>query len=116
MSDYKRGDIWLANAAKHTVGGQEHKRPVLIISNNKYNDSSNEVICLHITTDTKHEYGIPLDYKKDFEMNKLVDPSAVRFDAVGRYSISIFEKKLGKVKEEKILKIIESLNSLLRES
>jgi len=113
MSDYKRGDIWLANAAKHTIGGQEHKRPVLIISNDKYNDAGEEVICLHLTTDTKHEYGISLDYKKDMEMSKLADPSAVRFDAIGRYKTGIFEKKLGKVKEEKIAKIIERLDSIL---
>ena len=114
MSDCKRGDIWLANAARHTIGGAEHKRPVLIISNSRYNDASDEPICLHLTTDIKHECGIPLDYKKDMEMNRLVDPSAVRFDAIGRYSASVFEKKLGKVKEEKLAKIIGRLNALLQ--
>jgi len=114
MSDFKRGDIWLAREARHTAGDVEHRRPVLIISNDRYNDSSEEPICLHLTTDIKHEHGIGLDYKKDMEMNRLVDPSAVRFDAIGRYRTSIFEKKLGKVKEEKLREIIRQLNSLLR--
>ena len=114
MSDYRRGDIWLARAAKHTVDDAEHKRPVLIISNDKYNDSSEEPICLHLTTDIKHERALQLDYRKDMEMNKLVDPSAVRFDAIGRYRTSIFEKKLGKLKEEKLRAIISQLNTLLR--
>ncbi|GEM_PF-1737300 len=115
MSDFKRGDIWLASEARHTASNIAHKRPVLIISNNKYNDSSNEPICLHLTTDTKHECGVELDYEKDMEMNRLVDPSSVRFDAISRYRTSIFEKKLGRVKEEKLRKIIKKLNWLIKE-
>jgi hypothetical protein len=41
ISDYKRGGIWLAKAAKHTIDNIEHKRPVL-------------------TTGIKHEYIIEL--------------------------------------------------------
>jgi len=113
MTDFKRCGIWLAKSAQWSSVGEEHKRPVLIISNDKYNENSEEVICLHLTTDIHHEYCVELDYARDMEMNKLVDRSAVRYDAIARYPVRIFEKKLGTMKESKVSEIIKKLNSLL---
>jgi mRNA interferase MazF len=113
MTDFTRGSIWLAKSARWSADGTEHKRPVLIVSNNKYNSNSEEVICMHITTDVRHECSLMLDYSHDMEANRLVDASAVRYDAIARYPVRIFEKKLGAVKEEKLAELVKKLVALL---
>jgi mRNA-degrading endonuclease toxin of MazEF toxin-antitoxin module len=113
VSEHKQRDIWLTASARHAAGGERHVRPVLIISNDRYNDENDEIICLHLTTDVRHGHAVPLDLQKDMKMNRLVDESAVRYDAVSRYPKAIMLKKLGKIRAEKLATILSKLSGLL---
>ncbi len=113
MGDYQQCDIWLAESARHTVDGQKHKRPIIIISNNEYNDKHTEYICLHLTTRLDAEYTIPLS-NSDFEKSRLTEDSAIRYDSINRYSKEFFSKKLGIIKKEKLAEAIIRINQILK--
>ncbi len=113
MSDYHQCDIWLSESAHHAQDGQRHKRPIVIISSDKYNESNDEIICLHLTTRLDHENAISL-IKSDFEKSHLVDDSAVRFDSITRYSKNVLSKKLGEIKREKLRQIVAKTVELIK--
>lgn len=113
MSEHHRGDIWLSETARHSQDGAKHKRPVLIVSKDSYNDLNDEVICLHLTTRLDHDYAIPL-VKTDFEKSLLVDDSAVRYDSITRYSKDVLSKKLGILKTAKLTQVIGKTIELVK--
>ena len=113
MDNFNRGDVWLAKWAKNTLDGRIEARPAIIASNAGYNAENDEVICLHLTTNTKHEYALSLN-DNDFEKNLMVDKSAVRFDIIARHSKNSLVKKLAVLKKSKLEQAVAKTIGLIK--
>ncbi len=114
MSDFPPGSVWLCKTARTTADGSIKVRPAVVISNDSYNDKNEEVICLHLSTDSHHQFAIPLDYKKDMEKCELAEPSAIRYDIVARYSKHALVKKFGTIRKEKLAHAIGKFIELIK--
>ncbi len=88
------------------------KRPVVIISNDKYNSSSNDVIVLAVTSNiTVKSNGITLS-QKDMGTGVLIKPSKIRTDKIFTISKQLIIKTFGKIKPEVIEKIKKDMMKL----
>lgn len=86
------------------------KRPVLVLSNSLHHMNNNDMICCAITSSSKQFHkGIVLE-KQDFEsgylrVNSAVIPSKL-FTILQKRAI----KRIGRLKPEKTIEVIKSLN------
>jgi len=107
-----RGDIIWADL--NPVKGQEQagQRPVLVLSNDVFNEKSGTVIALAITSQPQRA-GFPLTY----ELAELGLPkrSWVKISQVRTLSVERLGKKIGRVSPGEIDTIMEGLNEILSE-
>lgn len=105
-------DVWLMNAP-YSDYSEEKVRPVIIISNNDYNNQLVDFLGMHITTRKEHPYAIKI-FDSDFVTGGLNRESIVRFDTVTRYEERLLVKKIGKIKKEFYQKIYEKVVELIK--
>ena len=110
MARILRGDIVWADL--NPVRGREQAglRPVLILSENVFNEHSGTVIAVAITSQPQRA-GFPLTY--ELVGSGLPKPSWVKISQIRTLSIERIGKKIGKVKPEELDTIIEGLNEIL---
>lgn len=87
-------------------------RPVLVLSNSSFNNLSNDVIVCGITTNTIKDYYSISITNKDLEQGKLHSDCSIKVESILRIDKRIVIKKIGKVKEEILSKVMEKLHSL----
>ena len=88
------------------------KRPVLIISNNKYNRSNKDFICCGITSNVKDtDYSVFID-TQDLSIGFLTQPSIIKVDKIFTLDQSIIIKTIGKANSEIIKKVKNELFKL----
>jgi len=87
-------------------------RPVLIISNNKYNLSSEDIIVCGISSKQKYSIWNIAITSKDLESGNLNEESIIKVDRIIKISKKIIIKKIGKLKENKFEEIKEKLKLL----
>jgi len=88
------------------------RRLALVISNSKYNKSSEDLILLKITSKDK---GTPFDIEltnKDMEQGELVLDSYVMADNPVTTYIQNITQKAGKVSKQKLLEVKEKMKEL----
>jgi mRNA interferase MazF len=109
---YKQGEILLIPLPFTDLSSQK-KRPVLVLSNNKYNLATDDVIVAAITSnvDTK-PYIVPLT-NNGLSQGTLKVDSCVRADKIYTLSQSIIIKSLGQVKVGIINVVKEKIDSLM---
>jgi mRNA interferase MazF len=107
-----RGEIFWADL--NPVKGQEQAglRPVLILSNDIFNEKSGTVIALAITSQPQ-KAGFPLTY--ELAGSQLPKRSWVKISQIRTLSIERLGRKIGRVKPEEIDTVIEGLNEILSE-
>ena len=88
------------------------KRPVLILSNNRFNSRSEDLICCSITSNLNRREGISIT-QADMEEGKIYFDSRVKPSSIHTLNKSLIEKKLGKLRSLKTHQVIEELNKLL---
>jgi mRNA interferase MazF len=112
MARILRGDIVWAdlNPAK----GQEQAglRPVLVLSNDLFNEKSGTVIALAITGQAQRA-GFPLTY--ELEETRLPKRSWVKISQVRTLSVERIGKKIGRLDPGELDTILEGLNEILSE-
>lgn len=85
------------------------RRPVVVLSNNRYNRSKNDVIVAAITSNVQtNEYGIVIDHL-DVEQGNLRHQSMVRTDKIYTLNQQIILKRFGRLKLQKYHEVIRSI-------
>jgi mRNA interferase MazF len=88
------------------------KRPVLVISNNKYNRANRDFICCGITSNVEDaDYSVPID-TQDFQFGFLAQPSKIKVDRITILEQSLIIKTIGRVNIEIIEKVKDELFKL----
>src|SRR3989344_2028276 len=89
-------------------------RPVIVLSNDEFNEHSEDIIAIGITSNiSKDIYSLKLD-NKDLKEGKLMTKCMVKIENILRLDKSLIIKKIGKVKKEKLDKIIKIFNEIIK--
>ena len=87
-------------------------RPVIIVSNNKFNDFSADIIVCAITTNIiKDHYTIKID-NTELEENNIKEECCIKVENILKIDKKLIIKKIDRIKENKFVKIIKIINSL----
>ena|SRR5437868_5136575 len=109
MARILRGEIRWADL--NPVRGREQAglRPVLILSQDIFNERSGTVIAMALTTQTQRA-GFPLTLELDNDANKR---SWVKISQIRTLAIERIGKKIGKVSPEQLARVIDGLNEII---
>ena len=110
MARILRGDIRWADL--NPVRGREQAglRPVLIISQDVFNQRSETVIAMAITSQAQHA-GFPLTF--EIKSTRLPKQSWVKISQIRTLSIERIGKKIGAISSEELEEVIEGLNEII---
>jgi len=105
-----RGDILWANLDPTLGHEQSGSRPVLILSQNVFNDRSGTVIAV-VLTSQQPKAGFPLTL--ELSDSRLPKRSWVKISQIRTLSTQRLGKKLGKATAQELADIIEGLNEII---
>jgi mRNA interferase MazF len=105
-----RGDILWANLDRTQGHEQSGSRPVLVLSQNVFNDRSGTVIAVALTSQ-QPSAGFPLTI--ELSDASLPKKSWVKISQIRTLSVQRLGKKLGKATAEELTDIIEGLNEII---
>ena len=112
MARILRGEIYWADL-NPTIGHEQAGfRPVLIISNNIFNQRSGTVIALAITSQ-QQKARFPLTY--ELANTKLPKKSWVKISQIRTLSTLRIKDKLSEVNPEELFQIIDGLNEIIND-
>ncbi len=111
MARILRGDILWANLDPTQGHEQSGLRPVLVLSQDVFNERSGTVIAVALTSQEQRA-GFPLT----FELSSVALPkkSWVKISQIRTLSVKRLGKKIGKASLEELELIIEGLNEIIR--
>ena len=110
MARILRGDIAWADLNRVRGREQAGLRPVLVLSEDVFNEHSGTVIAVAITSQPQRA-GFPLTY--ELAGSGLPKPSWVKISQIRTLSVERIGKKIGKLRPEELDIIIEGLNEIL---
>ena len=110
MARILRGGIYWADLNPVIGSVQGGLRPVLILSENVFNERSGTIIAVALTSQPQRA-GYPLTLK--LKSSKLPKRSWVKISQIRTLSIKRLRKKIGAAKPEEINLIIEGLNEII---
>lgn len=110
MARILRGDILWANLDPTLGHEQSGSRPVLILSQNVFNDRSGTVIAVALTSQ-QPSAGFPLTLA--LSDPRLPKQSWVKISQIRTLSVQRLGKKLGRATPEELADIIEGLNEII---
>jgi mRNA interferase MazF len=110
MAGILRGDIHWADLNPVVGSEQGGFRPVLVLSQNIFNDRSGTVIAAAVTSQPQ-KAGFPLTL--ELSNTKLPKESSVKISQVRTLSTKRIGKKLGSVTPEELLSVIDGLNEII---
>jgi mRNA interferase MazF len=93
---YEQGDIVLIPYPFTDLSGIK-KRPVMVLSNKKYNQKSEDVVTCGITSNIKDQNFSIVIEQKDLTTGMLPKTSSIKPDKIFSLDKSLIIKKLGKV-------------------
>jgi mRNA interferase MazF len=110
MARILRGDILWANLDPTLGHEQSGSRPVLVLSQNIFNDRSGTVIAVALTSQ-QPSAGFPLTL--ELSDPRLPKKSWVKISQIRVLSVQRLGKKLGKATPQELEDIIEGLNEII---
>lgn len=110
MARILRGDIYWANLDPTLGNEQAGLRPVLILSQDVFNERSGTVIAVALTSQEQRA-GFPLTL--ELANTSLPKKSWVKISQIRTLSTKRLGKKLGKVSDDEIEQVIEGLNEII---
>lgn len=110
MARILRGDIVWATLDPTIGNEQQGHRPVVVISENVFNEKSGTVIALAITSREPH-VGFPLTL--ELSSKKLPKTSWVKISQIRTLSIKRIGAKIGSASLKELEQILEGLNEIL---
>ncbi len=111
MINYKRGDVVLVPfpfSDQATI----KKRPAIIISTNKYNDNSSDVIIIAVTSQINNSMGIGECLIIDWQKAGLIKISSIK-PAISTIEKTLILKNLGKLSDRDMCSMNNALCKLL---
>ncbi|MEF9426537.1 MAG: type II toxin-antitoxin system PemK/MazF family toxin [Candidatus Mariimomonas ferrooxydans] len=110
MARILRGEIRWADL--NPVRGHEQAglRPVLILSHDIFNEQSETVIAMALTSQPQHA-GFPLTL--ELKEGKLPKQSWVKMSQIRTLSMERIGKKIGRVSLEELIQVVEGLNEII---
>ncbi|MBI3623732.1 type II toxin-antitoxin system PemK/MazF family toxin [Candidatus Pacearchaeota archaeon] len=89
-------------------------RPVIVISNDEFNQHSEDILVVGVTSNvSKDKYSVKLD-NKDLEEGKLLTNCIVKVENILRLDRGLIIKKIGKTNKEKLKEIINIFNNIVK--
>ncbi len=110
MAGILRGDIHWADLNPVIGSEQGGLRPVLILSQNVFNERSGTVIAVAITSQAQRA-GFPLTL--ELSKSKLPKQSWVKISQIRTLSVKRIGQRIGKASQEELSLIIEGLNEII---
>ena len=110
MARILRGEIYWADLNPTIGHEQAGLRPILIISNNIFNQRSGTVIALAITSQAP-KAGFPLTF--ELIDSNLPIKSWVKISQIRTLSTLRLEKRIGEILPEEVTQIIDGLNEII---
>jgi mRNA interferase MazF len=110
MARILRGDIFWANLDPTRGHEQAGSRPVLVVSENVFNERSGTVIAMALTSQRPNA-GFPLTF--ELTDRRLPKKSWVKISQIRTLSVVRLGKKLGKASVEEMEHVIEGLNEII---
>lgn len=90
-------------------------RPVIIVSNNEFNENSDDVVVAGVTSNiSKDEYSLNLT-NNDLEEGKLFTPCCIKVENILKIDKELIIKKIGKIKKEKLKDMINKIKEIIKE-
>ena len=110
---YRQGDIVLIPVPFSDLKSNK-QRPVLIISRDEYNEISDDIVVLAITSKIRHHtYSIVIE-SNDLSEGELKVTSEIRVDKIYTLSKNIVKKKFGKVSTDVLEVARMKINKLIK--
>jgi len=110
MARVLRGDIVWANLDPVIGSEQAGIRPVVVISQDIFNERSGTVIALAITSQPQRA-GFPLTF--ELSSTKLPKKSWVKINQIRTLSVERIARQAGRVSPEDLAEILEGLNEII---
>lgn len=89
-------------------------RPVVVISNNEFNDRSEDVMVIGVTSSIlKDKYTVMLE-DKDLEEGNLMDLCCVKVENILKLDGRLIIKKIGKINASKFKEIVGVLDTIIK--
>lgn len=110
MARLLRGEIRWANLNPTRAREQAGLRPVLILSQDVFNQRSGTVIALAITSQPQRA-GFPLTLQ--LEDDQLPKPSWVKISQVRTLAVERIGQRLGRATEDQLTQVLEGINEIL---
>ena len=110
MARILRGDIFWADLNPVVGSEQGGLRPVLILSQNVFNERSGTVIAVALTSQPQRA-GYPLTY--ELGTTKLPKKSWVKISQIQTLSVKRISRKISRVPDEELVIVIEGLNEII---
>jgi mRNA interferase MazF len=110
MAKILRGEIRWANLNPTVGREQSGERPVLILSQNVFNEHSGTVIAMALTSQEQRA-GFPLTF--EILKSKMPKRSWVKISQIRTLSSERIGKKIGTVNSEELAQIIDGLNEII---
>ncbi len=110
MAKILRGEIRWADLNPVRGHEQAGMRPVLILSQDIFNEHSGTVIAMALTSQPQRA-GFPLTL--ELKTGKLPKRSWVKISQIRTLSVERIGKKLGRVSPEELAQVVEGLNEII---
>lgn len=108
----EQGDILLVPIPFSDLSSQK-RRPVIVISNNTYNQKTTDLVVVAMTSNPETvDYSFTIA-SSDLEKGALNHPGKVRVDKIYTISQSIITKRFGRVNDEVLNRIRKELQALI---
>ena len=110
MAGILRGDVRWADLNPVRGSEQAGTRPVLVLSQDIFNDRSGTVIAVAITSQPQRA-GFPLTL--EIESVRMPKQSWIKISQIRTLSVERIGKKIGRVNPQEIEKVLEGLNEIM---
>lgn len=110
MARILRGEIRWAELNPTRGHEQAGRRPVLILSQDIFNQRSGTVIAMALTSQPQKAH-FPLTYS--LKLKQLPKPSWVKISQIRTLSVERIGKKLGIIEPEQLAEIVDGLNQII---
>ncbi len=89
-------------------------RPVIVISNNEFNDNSEDIVVIGITSNmSKDRYSLSLT-NKDLESGNLITDCYIKVGNILKLDKELIIKKIGKIKSQKFDQVKEIVVKIIK--
>lgn len=86
-------------------------RPVLVLSKDKFNEFSEDVVVCGVTSNIRQEYSVEIK-ERDLEEGYIFEPCCVKAENILKINKKLLIKKIGKLKKETFSEVLKKLTDI----